>query len=999
MPVDIHQATRSSLSKISTYLCTQATQSEGVTLAIRVCVEILTPGLRHFNAMFKDTLRMARTSRASEVEAHLGTFPEFHHLLGVICNDLQTLHEHEWWQSIVEVADCGAQREVLTRLIHKQLKSSPKAQELRSSWRKEFLKQGGIEVLIERLTQKQGPTAQLVIAEITREALGCLSIPSVSAEEQDQWVISQTRFIEAAQSQSWGEARDFLKTLAGIAPRSADVLLYWSLLKCANGQVVEALNGVERASEMNPSLSYLKKLAGDVKLWRRALEAESAQADEAEDHVAETQFGQPTQAQVGIKKPSQVDYPLQKQDWSIPTGLLQAIADLGSERLTEVSIAGLLGQLYHQLNEQRALSVDALRRYPEAHPLLVLQRRLKSSLALVERGLGIYQVDPQAPPPPVTLGVMHSGVTAFTRAQRDELMSIGRQHLGSLRSGSDEEPPPLPMSQEEGIAPTAMINMVDSHISVSVTPPPQSLTVDIEAPLDFTLEPEITDLARAEALMKRGEFTQAEHCLLALLDQNPFDAFVHNDLGVLYFQTQRFGDAKAHLMLAIECHPQYEEAWSNLVELFASLGHLHHVLPFFKRFEMLVESSPDLRRLHKLCERFAPEGVAALPPPRYADTVGLKLPLSGSFFVMPSTEEEIQDSISAPLSPEWDAEENARIKEERVRSQEEMAVQRRVEVSALLDAYTRATQPLNPSTDQTLIGWLKNKMGFKSTDRSQVEEVPAPDDLDALYDLREEVLPPPPKPLPEDLHRVRNIAFSMLCVPAGSFKMGTDINSPFGCANETPQHIVVISRPFQLARVPVTQELYQAVMLRNPSQNRAPGHPVVRVSWIDAIRFCNTLSELEGLPLVYTIAGGPRPEVAIHPTAAGYRLPTEAEWEYCARGRQPFRYSGSEQIYQVGWSQTDKIQTVARKDPNGWGFYDMSGNVWEWCNDGMREYDGSSQVDPKGEAHPYMHTPSARVIRGGSWCFEEDGSRVAFRGRGALGLRISSLGFRIARSL
>ena len=105
------------------------------------------------------------------------------------------------------------------------------------------------------------------------------------------------------------------------------------------------------------------------------------------------------------------------------------------------------------------------------------------------------------------------------------------------------------------------------------------------------MEPEVTDLARAEDLMRRGEFAQAEHCLLNLLDQNPFDACVHNDLGVLYFQTQRFGDAKAHFMLAIECNPQYEEAWSNLVELFASLGHLHHALPFFRRFETLVETS------------------------------------------------------------------------------------------------------------------------------------------------------------------------------------------------------------------------------------------------------------------------------------------------------------------------------------------------------------------------------------------------------------------------
>ena len=239
----------------------------------------------------------------------------------------------------------------------------------------------------------------------------------------------------------------------------------------------------------------------------------------------------------------------------------------------------------------------------------------------------------------------------------------------------------------------------------------------------------------------------------------------------------------------------------------------------------------------------------------------------------------------------------------------------------------------------------------------------------------------------------------MLCVPSGTFLMGTDREQGYGSDQERPRHRVVLSRPFQLAQMPVTQELYEAVMWVNPSHVKAPGHPVVRVSWFDALRFCNALSELEGLPPAYHISRGARPEVAFLHESTGYRLPTEAEWEYSARARQAFKYSGSESLEEVGWAQVDELHTVGRKAPNPWGFYDMSGNVWEWCNDALREYQDEAELDPKGDMLAYMHTPGARVIRGGSWCFEPDGARVAFRGRGAPGLRITSLGFRLARSV
>ena len=228
--------------------------------------------------------------------------------------------------------------------------------------------------------------------------------------------------------------------------------------------------------------------------------------------------------------------------------------------------------------------------------------------------------------------------------------------------------------------------------------------------------------------------------------------------------------------------------------------------------------------------------------------------------------------------------------------------------------------------------------------------------------------------------------------------MGTD-EAEVGASNERPAHTVLVTRPFQLGRVPVTQELYEAVLWRNPSDVKSPARPVVRVSWFDAVRFCNALSELEGLPPAYIISRGARPEVASIIDSKGYRLPTEAEWEYSSRATSKTLYSGGDVLSQVGWAQVEQLETVARKEHNTWGFYDMSGNVWEWCEDGLREYNSDIQIDPSGDMFPYMHTPSSRVIRGGSWCFEPDGARVGFRGRGAPGLRISSLGFKIARSL
>ena len=156
------------------------------------------------------------------------------------------------------------------------------------------------------------------------------------------------------------------------------------------------------------------------------------------------------------------------------------------------------------------------------------------------------------------------------------------------------------------------------------------------------------------------------------------------------------------------------------------------------------------------------------------------------------------------------------------------------------------------------------------------------------------------------------------------------------------------------------------------------------VSWCDAVLFCNRLSALEGLEPCYELPepfqndNGWSQKVIWNREANGYRLPTEAEWEYCARGGEEHLYSGSDDIDEVAWyggNSGDETHGVGQKKANGYGLYDMSGNVWEWVWDSwFREY-GSSVTEPV-----YIDTSSPyRVYRGGSWLDFAWNSRVSFR--------------------
>jgi len=246
---------------------------------------------------------------------------------------------------------------------------------------------------------------------------------------------------------------------------------------------------------------------------------------------------------------------------------------------------------------------------------------------------------------------------------------------------------------------------------------------------------------------------------------------------------------------------------------------------------------------------------------------------------------------------------------------------------------------------------------------------------------------------------------SMVLVEGGTFEMGGDDEF------ESPAHQVTISS-FYICKHQIMQKEWRAVMGYNPSRftGTFDNLPVELVTWYEAVEFCNKLSELAGLTPVYTID---EENVTCDWSANGYRLPTEAEWEYAARGGKKskgYTYSGSNKIDEVAWyafksnnnkrelydenfelpeddkcaeekeKQEDYYENrkhyVGKKASNELGIYDMSGNVWEWCYDwyDLYYYHNSPKNDPKGP-----DSGSDRVIRGGSWQSQDTDCRVTLR--------------------
>ena len=192
----------------------------------------------------------------------------------------------------------------------------------------------------------------------------------------------------------------------------------------------------------------------------------------------------------------------------------------------------------------------------------------------------------------------------------------------------------------------------------------------------------------------------------------------------------------------------------------------------------------------------------------------------------------------------------------------------------------------------------------------------------------------------------------------------------------------VVTDAFFLARIPVTEPFYRAVLDGTPGGMAQYGLPVVNVSWLDAIRFCNMLSVQCGLSVCY-VEDSDGSNVRWDRMATGYRLPTDAEWQYaCRAGTAGYRYG---ELDEIGWyrgNSSGRVHPAGEKSPNPWLLSDMLGNVWEWCWD---LYDEATYG-------PY------RVFRGGSWAESARGCGATSRRRGHPAFRIDDLGFRLART-
>jgi len=212
----------------------------------------------------------------------------------------------------------------------------------------------------------------------------------------------------------------------------------------------------------------------------------------------------------------------------------------------------------------------------------------------------------------------------------------------------------------------------------------------------------------------------------------------------------------------------------------------------------------------------------------------------------------------------------------------------------------------------------------------------------------------------------------MVLISGGSFEMG----SPKSVEMDEPAHEVQVS-PFYLDKYEVTQEEYQRVMGTNPSRWKGKRKPVEQIRWANAAQYCNARSGLEGLVPAYDPGTW---ECDLE--ATGYRLPTEAEWEYAARAGAKSEYffgRSPSKLKDHAWFKencTRRPQSVGSRQPNPWGLYDMYGNVWEWCNDFYQEeyYRQSPPRDPRGPT-----TGENRVVRGGCWNSRPDECRSAYR--------------------
>lgn len=235
---------------------------------------------------------------------------------------------------------------------------------------------------------------------------------------------------------------------------------------------------------------------------------------------------------------------------------------------------------------------------------------------------------------------------------------------------------------------------------------------------------------------------------------------------------------------------------------------------------------------------------------------------------------------------------------------------------------------------------------------------------------------PDPDKFVNEVVEANGVEIEMIAVKGGTFTMGATSEQGSDARSwEKPSHKVTLS-DYYIGKTEVTQAQWKAVMGTNPSYFSGDDLPVEKVSYNDCLTFINKLNNLTGKK---------------------FRLPTEAEWEYAARGGKKskgYKYSGSNNIDAVAWyknNSDNKTHIVGSKQANELGIYDMSGNVWEWCQDWYGVYSEGFQTNPTGPT-----SGDGRVVRGGSWITEGKGCRVSERDPGEPTSQVQIIGFRIA---
>jgi formylglycine-generating enzyme required for sulfatase activity len=221
-----------------------------------------------------------------------------------------------------------------------------------------------------------------------------------------------------------------------------------------------------------------------------------------------------------------------------------------------------------------------------------------------------------------------------------------------------------------------------------------------------------------------------------------------------------------------------------------------------------------------------------------------------------------------------------------------------------------------------------------------------------------------------------SLGMKLAYIPAGEFNMGS-LEDEDGHNDDELQHHVIITKAFYIGTTEVTQSQWTKVVGFNRSKFKGDDLPVENMSWTDAVKFCEKLSEMEGKT---------------------YRLPTEAEWEYACRAGTTWAFGGTGNIDDMAWYNANSNKTthpVAMKQPNAWGLYDMHGNIAEWCSDRyFAEYPDSTVTDPTGPDEGNF-----RVVRGGSWDYRPSGCRAAARISRRASYQLANTGLRIVMEI